>query len=101
MPLPCAFPRKKKTMATSTVNNMAKAVERAEIRHSHKLSESDRHILHNALCDFVNRAADKFVLGAKANVGDLVSRPLFDNLSDELIDAWMYKTALEYKVRRV
>ena len=101
MPLPCAFLGKKKTMASSIVSNMAKVILAAEVRHGYKLGEHDRSILHNALCDFVTRAADKFVLGAKDHGTGLVTRPLFQELSDELVDAWMYKTALEFKVKGV
>jgi len=86
-------------MKTNVIRSMATVVAAAEERHQFALLESDREVLHNALVEFVNRAADKFVLGAKKHGGSITSRPALPELSDELVDAWMYRTALKFMMK--
>lgn len=86
-------------MKTNVVAAMAKIILAAEERQQFTLLERDRQVLHTALVDFVNRAADKFVLGARENGGTIMSRPAVPELENELIDAWMYKTALQFMMK--
>ena len=78
---------------------MANAIIEAEGRHQYKLHDTDREVLHTALVEFVMRATDKFVLGAKEHGDTITARPALRELSDELVDAWMYRTALKFMMK--
>ena len=88
-------------MKTNVIRAMANVVIAAEERHNYKLYEIDREVLHTALVEFAQRAADKFVLGAKSHGNTILSRPSLPELSDELVDAWMYRTALKFMLKGV
>jgi hypothetical protein len=67
------------------------AVVDAERRARHTLTPADEVLATDALTDFVNRGAMKFVLGALAHSDQpLQSRDLRNEISQELIDAYVY-----------
>ena len=86
-------------MKTNILRATANAILAAEERHQYKLSETDREVLHTALVEFVMRATDKYILGAKEHGGSITSMAVLRELSDELVDAWMYRTALKFMMK--
>lgn len=80
-------------------NTIKEQINQAELANDHELKHKDHSFLAASLTDFCCKAITKFIAGAKEHDdGDFLTEvDLSRELTNELIDGWIYHSAAEYK----
>ena len=80
-------------------NIIKKLIQSRESHYDHTLKSKDAESLKASLYKFITTAIDKFIAGAQEHSdGDFLTEVDFSReLTAELIDAWIYKSAADYK----